>query len=68
MYPREFVGSLLSCISIRKEKRDREQEVLTSEALLETDEKELEESLRGCHVNLGHPSKELAHAQISQCR
>ena len=54
VYPRQFVGTIVSCVRLAG--REREHEVLSSEKLQETDQKKLLESVRRCHVNLGHPS------------
>ena len=50
------MSCLLSCI--RRARRVRESEVLVAEELKVEDERRLEESVRRCHVNLGHPSRE----------
>ena len=56
VYPKELVSCLLSCI--RRARRARESEVLAAEELRVEDQKKLEESVRRCHINLGHPSRE----------
>ena len=56
VYPRQFVDTIVSCVRLAG--REREHEVLSSEKLQETDQKKLLESVRRCHVNLGHPSRE----------
>ena len=55
VYPKELVEAMIK--AIRDKKKLTEQEVLAVEAFQE-DKPDLKESVRRCHNNLGHPSKE----------
>ena len=55
VYPKRLVDMFVRCMW--KDKKSKAHEVLASEALQE-DRTDLERSVRRCHVNLGHPSRE----------
>ena len=55
VYPKRLVDKIVGCFL--QYKRQKAHEVLAVEALHE-DRTDLERSVRRCHVNLGHPSKE----------
>ena len=56
VYPKGLAQPILKCL--RHACRRRNMDVLAAKALQETDEREARESIRRCHVNLGHPSRE----------
>ena len=61
VYPSAFVDRVVTCMRKSVRDGDREslkREVLVSERLKEPEPRELLESVRRCHVNLGHPSRE----------
>ena len=63
VYPKAFVETLVTCIRRALRQREselvrEEKEVCAVEELRHEDEHKLVESLRRCHNNLGHPSKE----------
>ena len=55
VYPKQMVEAMVC--AIKKQKNKDGLEVLAVEKLSEISEN-MEESIRRCHVNLGHPSKE----------
>ena len=55
VYPKELIEQMI--VAYKKHRNRRGHEILAAETLQE-DRTDLERSVRRCHVNLGHPSKE----------
>ena len=57
VYPRDMVYRIVKCAKLAV--RGRESDVFAAEQLRrERSDRQLLESVRRCHVNLGHPAKE----------